>query len=223
MLVAPADLGILGRYDIDPRTGKTDDAKTRKLVDPRFWGATLWTSDTRTKPAGLGSAFWITMGFSPELLTERIVSMYKDHPYRVVPVAELPKETLPAHLLRIDHESMKVEDAFAFPIGSIPFSPTFVPRKNGGPGEGYLVVYVVGAAGDEVWIFPSSNLAAGPLCRLAREDLDFGFTLHTTWLEGLVPQASTLSYRVDRKADYGERITGLTPKAQDVAKRVLGI
>lgn len=223
MLVAPADLGVLGRYEIDLRTGTVDESKTRKLVDPQLWGVTLWTQDTRSAPRGLGTAFWISMGFVPELLTERIVSMYEGHPHRVVPIAELPKEPLPAKLMRIDHDGMKVDDTFTFPVGSVPFSPTFVPRKNGGRDEGYLVVFVVGPEGDELWIFSSSEVARGPLCRLRHEELDFGFTLHTAWLEDLVPAPRALAYRVDRADDYREGLAALQPAARDLAKRVLGI
>lgn len=221
MLVAPADLGVLGRYEIDLRSGKADDSKTKKLVDERLWGITLWTQDPRVVNDGLGSAFWITMGFLPELLTERIVSMYAAHPHRVVPVAELSTTPLPARLLRVDHESMSVEDTFTFPIGSAPFSPTFVPRKNGGPGDGYVVVFVINPEGDELWIFSSSDLAAGPLARLGHDALDFGFTLHTTWLEELVTQPS--NYRVDRSDDYRDGLAALDPRARDLVQRVLYI
>lgn len=221
MLVAPADLGLFGRYEIDLRTGATDDLRTRKLVDPRLWAASLWTSDARASAKGFGSAFFVTMGFAPELLTERIVSMYADHPARVVPVKDLPKTPLPAQLVRVDHDAMTLEDAFAFPTGWIPFSPTFVPRKNGGVGEGYVVVFVAGSEAEEVWIFAGSDLRGGPLCRLRHRELDFGFTLHTAWLEGIASPASSLAYRVGRRDDYGDRLDVLTPKARDLAKRVL--
>ncbi len=223
MLVANADLVFSGRYEIDLRTGKTDDSRTKKLIDPRLWTTSLWTSDVRKNAKGFGSSFVVAMGFAPELLTERIVSMYADHPSRIVPVSELPKDPLPAQLLRVDHDAMSIEDAFAFPIGSLPFSPTFVPRKNGGIGEGYVVVFVVGPETDEIWIFASSDLRDGPLCRLRHNELDFGFTLHTAWMEGIASSASSLPYRVGRRDDYSDRLTVLTPKARELATRVLGL
>jgi carotenoid cleavage dioxygenase-like enzyme len=219
MMVAPADLGIFGRYVVDATTGAVLETG-RQLIDPRMWGATLWTQDARSTRAGFGTAFWVSLGFLPMLLTKRIVDMYANHPQRVVPLGDLPRQATPAQITRLDHDSMTIGDSFAFPIGHLPMSPTFVPRTNGGPDEGYVVCIVLGPEADEVWIFDGSSLSRGPVARLRHPQLDVGFSLHTAWMPDLVPSRKD-GYRVVRADEYRERLESLSPRARDVATKTL--
>jgi carotenoid cleavage dioxygenase-like enzyme len=219
-MVGPADLTVLGRYRVDATTGAVDASATRVLEDPRLFGITLWARDERDGGLALGEACFVTMGFDPRTITTRIADAYRDHPHRVMPLSELPSEPLPAHFLRVDQSAMQIADALELPLGWLPMSPTFVPRSNAGPGEGYVVSVVLGPEGDEVWILDAQDLARGPLARLSHPRLDVGFSLHTTWLPELVAPPARMH---DRVADYGEAAAALSPEARELVRRVLGV
>ncbi|MEO0769827.1 MAG: hypothetical protein AAFY72_10400, partial [Cyanobacteria bacterium J06649_4] len=55
----------------------------------------------------------------------------------------------------------------------------------------------------EIWIFDAQNLAAGPQYKLSHPLLNFGFSLHSTWLAELAP-ASKRNYSFEQ--DYGDRV-----------------
>lgn len=220
MNVAAADLTTHGRYVIDVAGARV--VESRMLEDERLHGITLWARDERDPDAALGESVWATMGFDPELLTTRITDAYRDHPHRRIPLAELPTTPLPGRFVRLDHAGMQVTDDLALPLGWTPMSPTFVPRRNGGPGEGYVVSIVLGPVDDEVWILDAGDLARGPLCRLRHPRLDVGFSLHTTWLGELSAPPSD-GYRADKSADYGEAMDGLDPEARALVQRALGM
>jgi hypothetical protein len=222
MIVAPFDLGPMARYTVDASSGQVVAGRTRLAVDPRMWATTLWTRDERAPRDTMGTAWWAALGFIPDLLPQRIADAYLDRSLRIVPVGELPKQATPGQLFRFDHDAGTIGESFAMPIGTLPMSPTFVPRKNGGRDEGYLVTLTCGPEADEVWIFDASSLAAGPLCRLGHPRFNIGFSLHTTWMGDLRPSAGS-GYRVSPTDDYGERVTKLSSDAQALAKQVLGI
>jgi carotenoid cleavage dioxygenase-like enzyme len=219
MMVSPTDLSPHGTYVIDLNSGAVIPGQTRLVSDERLWGAALWAQDERAR-AGLGHAWWMSMGFAPEVLTKRVAEAYRDHAYRHIPLGELPREGRPGHLYRIDHDTQKIHDAYPMPRGWVPMSPTFVPRKGAGANDGYIVLFVVGPS-DEVWIFDAGDLARGPLCRLNHPKLDFGFSLHTAWLPGLERPAP--AYKVDRRQDYGDRLKEIPAEAQPIATRILGL
>lgn len=217
MLVAPADQGLLGRYVVDV-------ASATVVEESRLpaWALTLWSQDTRTPPAGLGTAFWSSIGFDPALLTQRVLDLYVDHPHRQVPVAELPTVAIPGSLMRIDQNALTIGDQFEMPRGYLPMSPTFVPRDGGGADDGYLMVFAIGPEADEVWIFDANDLGYGPVCRLGHPDFDIPFTLHSTWLGELRSQTQP-AYLAPVRDDYGPRLDGLSDDARIIAERVLGL
>jgi carotenoid cleavage dioxygenase-like enzyme len=221
MMVSPGDLGPMGRYTVNAATGEVLANRTRLLVDERLWGTTLWTRDERQAGAPVGAAWWVGVGFLPDLLPKRVADVYSAHASRVVPAANLPKGALPPRIYRFDHASVSVGDYFEMPIGHLPMSPTFVPRRNGGADDGYLVLMTCGPDADEVWIMDAADLSAGPLCRMRHPQLDIGFTLHTAWMGDL--QSPPAGYRVSRQDDYGARLAKLDPAAQELARSVLGI
>ncbi len=217
---APADLAIQGRYVIDVATGEVADAVI--LEDERLWGLTLWSRDERDPARSLGDSLWVTLGFDPNALTTRITDAYADHPHRLVPLAELPTTPIAPRLLRIDQSGpMAITDDATLPLGWLPMSPTFVPRRGAGPGEGYLVLLALGPTDDEVWILDAGDLSRGPLARLRHDQFDVGFSLHTTWLPDL--PAPTSGYRVDRREDYGAALPALRDDARALVIEVLGL
>ena len=220
VLVQPADRSLLGKYKINAVTGEVLEGQTFK--DPDSWAFVLYGQDTRQQGDRFGNLYWTTFGFDPALLTERYLEAYAMHPDRQVALQDLPDKRLPSQLLRFDADGFEVTDRFVMPLGFIGLSPTFVPRTGGAVDEGYIQVFVVSDSGDEIWIFDSQDLARGPLCRLGHSELDFAFTLHTTWLPEL-RETTTPTYVVDKTEDYQDRISGLPLNAQTKAREVLGI
>ncbi|MBX3246629.1 MAG: carotenoid oxygenase family protein [Myxococcales bacterium] len=218
MMVMPADITPHGRYVVDARTGAV--LESQLLDDERLFGVTLWSRDERDPARPLGQSHWVTLGYDPELLTTRITDVYRDQASRILPLDELPQVALPGQFLRVDHSSLAILDALELPFGWLPMSPTFAPRRNGGPGEGYLVTIMLGPEGDELWILDAGDLSRGPLARLRHPQLDVGFSLHTCWVPDLAPPGE---YRVDRQADYGDALPLLREDARALARSVLGL
>jgi all-trans-8'-apo-beta-carotenal 15,15'-oxygenase len=216
--VPAADLTTQGRYVIDARTGAVLESTV--LADERLWGAALWASDVRDA-ASPGAAYFATMGFDPRTLTTRIVDAYRDHPNRVVPIAELPTTVLPSQLVHVDQASMSIVEALALPEGWTVMSPTFVPRRGGAAGAGYVVAPVLGPDWDEIWVLRADDLAYGPVCRLRHAQYDVGFSLHTTWMAELVSSRAT--YRVDKATDYAAGLAEISAEAAALVRRTLGL
>lgn len=164
--------------------------------------------------------YWCTLGFSWELLTKRVLDLYRDYPYRKLPIANLPKDPQPGALFRLHASTMAIADAYKAPAGRMLLSPQFVPREGsaGGSTDGYVVCTVIsddtswsGSSGDEIWIFDAKNLAQGPLCRLGHPLLDMPFTLHSTWMKEIAPRTAT--YKIPAQADFAD---GLKSQPSDV-------
>jgi len=220
LLVQPADRSVVGRYRIDPETGEV--LESALFSDPDSWAFTLYTQDKRYEEGRFGSLYWATFGFDPDLLTERFMEAYSQHPDRQVAIQDFPGEKLPSQIVRLDVDALEIKDRFVMPLGYLNLSPTFVPRIGGGRDEGYILTFVVSDQGDELWLFDSQDLAAGPICRMSHPDLNFAFTLHTEWMPTLDGQAAP-TYVVDKTEDYGTRIQALSERAQSKAREVLGI
>jgi hypothetical protein len=223
MLAGTMDVNFLGRYVIDGESGKILESKT--LSDPQCtWSLALYTHCNNTSSGQVESIYWISWGFSKELITERIYESYKDYPHRTIPLKELHNtETQPATLLRLDAVSMEIKDKYPFPAGRFVSSPQFVPRRNskGDSTDGYITCVVLSddksmpeASGDEVWIFDAAKLKEGPLCRLDFPAFSFGLTLHTTWLPKIKQRPS--SYHILVREDYAELVAKQPRKVQEL-------
>lgn len=210
------DINRVGRYVIDGNSGQI--LNSRVLYDDSLtWGVGLYTfrdgNVVHQPQAQIKQIYWQCFGFWPETLTKFIFKQYKDYRYRAIATDQLlaPQLHRPSCLIRIDTEQMAIADAYQFPLrssnedgwdGHICGSPQFIPRKNGTENQtdGYLICSVISEQSKEVWIFDAADLAQGPLCCLAHPQLDFGFTLHTTWLSEVHVRTST--YKVDVEQDY---------------------
>jgi hypothetical protein len=73
-------------------------------------------------------------------------------------------------------------------------------NSNGSSTDGYIICTVFGRNSNEIWIFQADQLGAGPICKLSHPQLDFGFTMHTTWLSAIAPR--TASYDIPVRQDY---------------------
>jgi len=70
----------------------------------------------------------------------------------------------------------------------------------------------------EIWIFDATNLEQGPLYKLSHPKMNFGFTVHTTWLKEAV---SPKKMNYDIKDDYQDLVQKLMEKESPaIAKKV---
>lgn len=202
LAVGAMDVGRFGKYVIDASSGAIVLAKTL-LDDRRTWAISLYAGHAINTedplPAHVGSVYWCTVGFYPELLTRFVFDLYEHYPHRTVPIAEILRMRhggRPSCILRIDTASLTIGDAYELPEGMIVGSMQLVPKGGTGPG-GYLVGTVYTDPRTELWIFDGDDLARGPLARLTAPGFELGFSLHTAWLPAIDPPTS--SYRVSAR------------------------
>ncbi len=141
--------------------------------------------------------------------------------------------------------ALKIIDEYKFKKGSknvLGTSAQFVPRpKPENPPEGYnpqtngYIVCVVLTSDEfisdsdpganwsktsELWIFDAANLAQGPLYKLSHPKMNFGFTVHTTWLKETV---SPTKIDYDIRDDYEELVQSLIdnqPPKSDLREKI---
>lgn len=204
------DAGVVGRYEIDATTGDVLDQST--FHDDWTWGSGGLTARNPNTPNGtLGDLFHANSGFPTDLAVERVYAGFVDHPHRLVGTDELPWDGIPSNVVRIDHDAGRVVDGYWFPGDRFAWTPTFVPRNGtaSGSADGYLVVVVFSdevtdeSAGTELWVFDAARLAAGPIAKLGRPDLQVPMTLHSVWLDSL--RSSRPDDRVDVAAELTAR------------------
>ena len=210
LIVAPTDLGCLGRYVLDTSTYTVRESTV--AYDEAFWGGpALVTWRGSETPEAHAKLWWASLGLNGETRVQRVEDAYADHPYREVALDDLP-EAAP-QLCCVDATTLEVLDVYAAPAGRLLLSPIFVPRDGGrGEDDGYIVATMIsddedtaGSSGDEIWIFDARDLAQGPLVRLGHTELDLPFTLHTTWMPSV--QARTASYGVSLRDDLWEAVS----------------
>ena len=195
--------GTLAVHTIDPRTGQR--LASRTLCNDETWGLALETHAPGPQERKLEVVYFNTSGFAPELVPQRVLKTYNDR----VDAALLPNRTgRPPRLLAFEIATGELT-SYVCPRGWSMLSPCFVPRRGGdGPRDGYLVCLAHSGdsvprphdtSGEELWIFDAADIAAGPLCRLGHPELDFAFTVHSTWVPELRP--SPRDYQVSIAAD----------------------
>ncbi len=217
----PTDRSVFGHYTIDAASGELVASKLRS--DEHTWGPGLWTGDYRhTSTTELGHGYWATIGHMPDLITSRVAELYRDHPFREVPLDDLPTEEIAPRIMRIDHNTLDIVDYYELDKGHLPMSPTFVPKIDGDIDEGYLLSTTLTPDGDELWIYDTTQIGNGPICRLRHDKLVMPFTFHTTWMPELKQQVSP-AYQTDPQLDYGTRLADLSASAQSVITQVLPV
>lgn len=201
---------VIGRYLIDPVTGRVHEAD---LVsdDDAFWGGILTTSDIH-RPAARAhqrQLWYGGCGFDPDLVPEPWWQLYGDATDGLVAPSALPSAPRPGALARIDLESMKVAELWTYPDGAFPSPPTFVPRAGSDrPDDGYVVVVVHRDGDKEVQVFDAQHLEAGPVARATAAGFHPGLLLHSTWVpDRQGPRRS--SYRVPTRRDVRGALRGL--------------
>ncbi len=211
-----ADIGRVARHVIDTRAAKVVEPES--LVtrhDVHTWSVLFHTHRDAMPPARFEDIYFYSFGFSEELLTKRILDLYREYPHRDVAVSALPTSGKPPTIFRVNARDMSIADGYAFPAGRIPTSPQFVPRRgSSGSTEGYLACVVLSddvtaaSPGTEIWLLDAKHLAKGPICRLAHPEMSLPFTLHTTWMAEAKPR--TAAYRVSPRQDFGAELASQT-------------
>ena len=198
---SPSDLGALGLLRIDGYSGQVLEHTV--VRDERLWGGpALCTSTPADADGRVRTQYWASLGISPELRLSRIEEAYADHPYRHTAIEDLPEESHPSTLVKVDTSGPEIVDSWAFPAGRACLSPQWVP----GGTEGYLVTTMIsddrdteGSSGCEVWVFDCANLGQGPIARLGNTSLNLPFTLHTAYTR--TANSRTARYMIDVRAD----------------------
>ncbi|MGG6284985.1 carotenoid oxygenase family protein [Leptolyngbya sp. AN03gr2] len=174
MSTGAMDVSSFGRYVIDGETGALLDSKVFSDVEHTWWPSVYTHRDLcrerATEPATeVKNIYWMCWGFSWELVPDRIYQAYKEREFRVVHHTQLPKESKPCKLLRLDTQTMEIVDWFDFPPGHFACSPQFIPKSTPCPPHqdpsthGYLACVVLSDTSDaqpqdEFWIFDANNL-----------------------------------------------------------------
>ncbi|MEM8526143.1 MAG: carotenoid oxygenase family protein [Bacteroidota bacterium] len=158
--------------------------------------------------------YWQSYGTDPRFLTKFLENLYFDYKHRIIPVDELIKKNrqkIPFCLLRQNTKTMEAEDYYLFNYNENFRSLQFIPRDRRGQytdgidlaTDGYIFCTMVNGSEDvsvdeytrEVWIFDAKDLKAGPVCKLSHPDMNYAFTIHSTWMENCQSQNS--EYQVD--------------------------
>lgn len=205
MEINQVDINRMGRYVIDAENAQV--IKSQIICDSELtWGVGLYAYSENQHQGHLEHIYWTSFGLWKELLTKLVFDLYKNYKYRAVEVAEILRLTekgIPANLfhLHTSSKSLQIIDQYKFPPGYTVSSPQFIPRPDGedSPTNGYIVCAVVFNQTNEFWIFDAKNLAE-PLCKLSHPLLNFGYTLHSTWLPKIAPR--TAKYHIPVRQDY---------------------
>ncbi|MEG4394555.1 carotenoid oxygenase family protein [Microcoleus sp. BROC3] len=222
VLVSGMDVDIIGCHVIDPAKLPSLDAVRSCLIERDFsWGDPVYAYREMTlkQPEKLDDIYWIFFGAWEELLPQFVGDIYKDYKYRQVSLNEVEainQEGRATTLCRVHVERKKnaqqgleieltTPDYYEFPAGHFANSPQFVPRQGGDSSstDGYLICVVLsdrndGSNNSELWVFDAANLKSGPQYRLCSEQINIGFTIHTTWLpEVISPPKSDYNVRED--------------------------
>lgn len=201
---------VLGRYLIDPVTGTVLEGDLA-IDEERAWGGVLLTSDeSHPEARARHRQLWFAnIGFDPDLVPTDWWSLYGEATDGIVAPTDLPTRAVPGSLSRIDLESMKTAELWAYDDGAFPSPPTFVPRVGAtDPDDGYVVVVVHQDGPKEVQIFDASHIEAGPLARATSPTFNPSLLLHSCWVPTRVgPRPSR--YKVSIGRDIVGAVRGL--------------
>ncbi|MDJ0725189.1 MAG: carotenoid oxygenase family protein [Prochloraceae cyanobacterium] len=220
------DISKMGRYTID-LNGQEPKIASHKIIfdDQCTWGAGLFAYLDRLPSSGmtpdkLDNIYWISYGLWKDLTTEFMYKLYQEYEYREKDLEEilrLAEKGVPATLFRLNtssNQSMAIAECYQFPKNHIVLSPQFVPSSEGEASStnGYIVCAVFTPKQDEIWIFDALDLHE-PKCKLFYPQLNFGLSLHTTWLQKIGSQSA--KRKISIREDYEESIKNLLSLIED--------
>ncbi|MEM1328312.1 MAG: carotenoid oxygenase family protein [Bacteroidota bacterium] len=200
----------------------TGEEGEKGKISAHTWGIGLHTYrdiiSSTTIVEEVKQIYWQSYGTDPRFLTKFLESLYTDYPHRIIPIDELVEQNrarIPFCLLRQNTDTMEAEDYYVFEYNENFRSLQFVPRDRREQStagidlavDGYIFCTLVNGSTDvskdeytrEVWIFDAADLKNGPVCKLSHPDMNYAFTIHSTWMADCESQHST--YRVDIQKD----------------------
>jgi hypothetical protein len=174
--------------------------------------------------AELRQLYWQCYGLDYRMLTRFIMDLYADYDNRAISVEDLLYYTqggVPFCLARQNTQTMKLEDYYLFKMNQNMRSLQFIPRQRPA-GEtapyddqmdGYILCTMINGPEDlegpdeytrEIWIFDAADLKKGPICKLHHPELNYSFTIHSTWS----PDCKNVEtdYSINIREDYDEVI-----------------
>jgi carotenoid cleavage dioxygenase-like enzyme len=234
LAVGQMDVSRIEKVEVDPDTGSpirsfnilsfgnTDNGNSEKETIPNTFNLSFYAYLDQTPvdqlPEKIEYIFWMCSGLFPEALTEFIHRMYAKYEHRVISLKlfdQITQTGKPSNLIRVNCQTMEIEDSFIFSPDQVGMSPQFIPKSGQpkDPKNGYIVctVYTYREESNsqdidcEFWIFDGGNLAQGPLCRLGHPDAIFGMTLHTAYTASAEPVSSN-GYKVNVQEELTKRI-----------------
>jgi carotenoid cleavage dioxygenase-like enzyme len=203
------------------------------------WGPALYAYQDNQPTGKFQDLYWSFFGCWEDIFTEQGLKMYAPYKYREVPVSELlelTKKGIKSNLLRLHikplesvkegENRLEIQDIYQFETGYFVNSPQFIPRKAGGDGsstDGYIMCVVYRGTdeepdnGNQIWIFDATNLKQGPLCKLWHPQLNFGITVHTTWLPKIAKRTAT--YNIPVEEDYKDLVAQQPAEIQELFEK----
>ncbi len=214
MQVGTTDLGALAKYVIDGNSAEIESIKVLREVEST-WSPSIYThselcrDDVNNQEKQIKNIYWITWGFTWELIPQQLYQTYQSRGHRTIPIEDLPDQDKPLTLVRIDTETMTISDSFQFPPGYFASSPQFVPSSEPLNGKdpsthGFIVCTVLSdnpdnekQANDEFWVFHADSFDK-PIYRLSaaphEQSLNLALTLHTTWMKEIRSESQQKRY-----------------------------
>ena len=234
VVCGPMDASRLGCHVMDAVNGTLKSSAY--ACDPQYtWSTAFYVYRNNLPTQKFEDIYWNSWGCWTDTLSKHIYNLYKNYQPRTVSLEDLQKiarEGVPASVCRVhiersgDSPKIDIHDRYLFPKNILGTSAQFIPKANSdGAKEGYIVCVVIHSdslvsesdknlnwsQNSELWVLDAANLAQGPLYRLSHPKLNFGFTLHTTWLASL-GNKSDRSY--DIRQDYKAILNTQPPQIQ---------
>lgn len=204
-----------------------------KIVGAHTWAIGLYTFNNMLSADAnvdeITHVYWQSYGLREDCLTQYIYNLYKDpkrsRTFTAEEMLEYTKLGAKFVLQCVETAGLSSTDFYTFADNQFFWSIQFVPNKTPQPNvpdakNGCILTTVITgtpmADGQltyscEVWLFDATNLAQGPVCKLAHPDVSFGFTIHSVW----VPDAESVSlppYVLPVKEDYDAMIAKMSNK-----------
>jgi hypothetical protein len=228
------DINRLGCAIINGETGEV--VNQWSLSDRRYtWEPALYAYRDYPIPDRIDDIYWACTGCWEEILTDHIFDLYADYKHRKLSTQEvlgITRQGIRANLLHVRiapqesiqpaQQRMRIAGVYEFDWGYVGTSPQFVPKTGDKTGstDGYLVCVVHYGDGSEadngaqIWIFDAADVSRGPICKLWHPNLNWGFTIHTTWLPKIARRQA--SYHVPPEEDYKDLVSRQPPEVQEL-------
>ncbi|WP_035139550.1 carotenoid oxygenase family protein [Fischerella sp. PCC 9605] len=236
------DPGILRKVTIKVEPQDTRTLNTETFIHPGWWSTQLFTADPREQfsAEGYSAIYQVYGGFYRDLLSRRQYLQFRDDLNRILVDEEIPLQDLPSVLTRIplneDWDSLTADllaeqaahpelplaslgssrlDFYVFPEGYLLDSVQFIPE-----GQGYILTTVLFQEYYEGWLFAANDLKGGAIAKISLpEGVNFGFTLHSEYLQSLSSQRPP--YQVNRVLSAVRSLTKVPVKTITEAFKII--